>query len=92
MNRQALNDSDKAVRDWFISRAEMIGCHVSIDEIGNIFAIMPGKDNTLDPIGMGSHLDTQPNGKVASFASINIALDTDRVLLQEEDSMEFWVS
>lgn len=30
--------------------------------MGNIFAIRPGKNNTLPPIGIGSHLDTQPTG------------------------------
>jgi hydantoinase/carbamoylase family amidase len=30
--------------------------------MGNIFAIYPGQDPSLAPIGMGSHLDTQPAG------------------------------
>lgn len=30
--------------------------------MGNIFAIRPGENNTLPPIGIGSHLDTQPTG------------------------------
>jgi beta-ureidopropionase / N-carbamoyl-L-amino-acid hydrolase len=33
-----------------------------VDEMGNIFARRPGKDNSLPPIAMGSHLDTQPTG------------------------------
>jgi hydantoinase/carbamoylase family amidase len=35
---------------------------VQIDEMGNIFAIRPGRNNELPPIGLGSHLDTQPTG------------------------------
>lgn len=30
--------------------------------MGNIFAIRPGQNNSLPPIGIGSHLDTQPKG------------------------------
>jgi len=30
--------------------------------MGNIFAIRPGHNNALPPIGIGSHLDTQPKG------------------------------
>lgn len=62
MNRIALSYSDKAVRDMFVQQAKDIGCKIVIDKIGNIFAILAGRDNTLPPIGMGSHLDTQPNG------------------------------
>ena len=30
--------------------------------MGNTFAILPGQNNSLPPIGIGSHLDTQPKG------------------------------
>lgn len=59
--RLALSDLDKEVRDWFVQETEKLGCQVKIDEMGNIFAIYPGK-NKGPPIGIGSHLDTQPNG------------------------------
>lgn len=62
MARLSLDDSDKAVRDWFIKSAESLGCKVSVDEMGNIFAVRPGKNNDAPPIMMGSHLDTQPTG------------------------------
>lgn len=59
--RLALSDEDKGVRDWFVAEAKKLGCQVKIDELGNIFAIYPGK-NEGKPTGMGSHLDTQPTG------------------------------
>ncbi|KAF3012315.1 hypothetical protein E8E14_001918 [Neopestalotiopsis sp. 37M] len=62
MNRLTLNDDDKAVRLWFIEETKKCGCEVRVDEMGNIFAIRPGTNNTLPPIGIGSHLDTQPTG------------------------------
>ena len=41
--RLALSDLDKKVRDWFVQETEKLGCQVKIDEMGNIFAIYPGK-------------------------------------------------
>lgn len=37
-------------------------CLFQVDQVGNIFGIFPGTDNALPPIGIGSHLDTQPIG------------------------------
>ncbi|KAF4333013.1 n-carbamoyl-amino acid hydrolase [Fusarium beomiforme] len=62
MARLSLDDSDKQVRDWFISYAKSLGLKTSIDQMGNLFAIRPGKKNDLPPVMMGSHLDTQPTG------------------------------
>lgn len=59
--RLALSDEDKGVRDWFVAEVTKLGCQVKIDELGNIFAIYPGK-NEGKPTGIGSHLDTQPTG------------------------------
>ena len=50
------------MRDWFKERCEALGCTVSVDEVGNMFARRPGRNNALSPIAMGSHLDTQPTG------------------------------
>ncbi|KAH7120598.1 putative beta-alanine synthase [Dactylonectria macrodidyma] len=61
MARLALSDSDKLVRDWFVETVKSYGCEVHVDEMGNIFAIRPGKKEGLPTI-MGSHLDTQPAG------------------------------
>jgi hydantoinase/carbamoylase family amidase len=58
----ASNDDDKLVRDWFIAETAKRGCHHKVDQMGNIFAIRPGQNNNLAPIGLGSHLDTQPTG------------------------------
>jgi hydantoinase/carbamoylase family amidase len=62
MNRLTANDDDKSVRDWFISTTTKYGCTHKVDEIGNIFAIRPGQNNSIPPIAIGSHLDTQPKG------------------------------
>jgi N-carbamoyl-L-amino-acid hydrolase len=60
--RLTLTDLDRQVRDWFKTQCEALGCTVTIDELGTIFARRPGKNPDLAPIAMGSHLDTQPTG------------------------------
>jgi beta-ureidopropionase / N-carbamoyl-L-amino-acid hydrolase len=60
--RLALSAEDKQMRDLFVSWAEAAGCTVTVDAIGNIFARRPGTDDSLDPVVMGSHLDTQIRG------------------------------
>lgn len=62
MARLSLDDSDKQVRDWFMTYAKSLGCKTFYDQMGNLFAIRPGKNNDVPPIMMGSHLDTQPTG------------------------------
>ncbi|KAI0002650.1 putative N-carbamoyl-L-amino acid hydrolase [Xylariaceae sp. FL0662B] len=62
MNRLACNDDDKKVREWFTTETKKCGCTVKVDEMGNIFATRPGQNNSLPPIALGSHLDTQPTG------------------------------
>lgn len=62
IKRLTLTDLDRQVRDWFVARCQEAGCTVTVDEMGNIFALRPGKDNALPPVAVGSHLDTQPTG------------------------------
>ena len=62
IKRLTLTELDAEVRRWFIAACEAAGCTVTIDDMGNIFARRPGKDNSLPPIAIGSHLDTQPTG------------------------------
>jgi beta-ureidopropionase / N-carbamoyl-L-amino-acid hydrolase len=62
IRRLTVSDEDKRVRDWFRAECEALGCAVHVDEVGNMFAVRPGRDNGRLPIAMGSHLDTQPTG------------------------------
>lgn len=60
--RLTLTDLDRQVRDWFRAQAEALGCAVTVDEVGNMFASRPGRRRDIPPIALGSHLDTQPTG------------------------------
>ncbi|OTA61538.1 amidase [Hypoxylon sp. EC38] len=61
MSRLALSDSDKQARDWFVETTRALGCNVTIDAMGNIFAVRPGRRDGPATFA-GSHLDTQPSG------------------------------
>ncbi len=60
--RLALSDEDKRGRDLFVAWCEAIGCSVTVDQMGNIFARRVGANPDRPPVAMGSHLDTQPHG------------------------------
>lgn len=60
--RLTLTDLDAQVRDWFKAQAETLGCAVTVDDMGAMFARRPGQRLDIPPIAMGSHLDTQPTG------------------------------
>ncbi len=60
--RLALSPEDAQVRRWFVAACEALGCAVTIDQLGNIFARRAGSSPDLPPIAIGSHLDTQPTG------------------------------
>jgi beta-ureidopropionase / N-carbamoyl-L-amino-acid hydrolase len=59
LRRLALSVEDKQMRDLFVQWARTAGCTVEIDRLGNIFARRPGRDPSLPPVAIGSHLDTQ---------------------------------
>ncbi len=79
--RLTLTDLDRQVRDWFKAQCETLGCSVTIDEVGTMFARRPGKNPNLAPIAMGSHLDTQPTGgKFDGVLGVLAALEALRTL------------
>jgi hypothetical protein len=81
LSRQSLTDHDRDVRDWFVAEAKSLDCEVKVDEMGNIFAILPGENNELPPIGMGSHLDSQPaGGRFDGILGVTAALEVLRTV------------
>lgn len=62
MQRLSLSEEDKNVRDWFIETTKSLGCNITVDEMGNIFAVRPGRRKDVPATFIGSHLDTQPTG------------------------------
>ncbi|KAF7713659.1 N-carbamoyl-L-amino-acid hydrolase [Penicillium ucsense] len=62
MQRLALSDEDREVRDWFVQTMKNLKCQITVDEMGNIFAVKPGRRTDVPATFIGSHLDTQPTG------------------------------
>lgn len=80
MSRLSLSDSDKSARDWFVETTKSLGCTVTIDSMGNTFAVRPGR-NEGAPTFAGSHLDTQPTGgRYDGILGVTAAVEMLRVL------------
>jgi len=62
VRRLTLSAEDKQVRDWFRKACEEAGLEVHVDALGSMFGLRRGRDMSKPPIGLGSHLDTQPTG------------------------------
>lgn len=62
LGRLTLTDDDKAVRDRFVAWCHEAGLTVRVDRMGSIVGRRAGQDETLPPVLLGSHLDTQQHG------------------------------
>jgi N-carbamoyl-L-amino-acid hydrolase len=62
VRRLTLSAEDKQVRDWFRKACEAAGLEVHVDALGSQFGLRKGRDMSKLPVGIGSHLDTQPTG------------------------------
>lgn len=60
--RLALSEEDNAGRHLLLQWTDALGCSWRSDNAGNLFIRRPGRRNELAPLGVGSHLDTQPLG------------------------------
>src|SRR5437016_14259684 len=71
------------MRAWCKVRCEMLGCSVTVDDMGAMFARRKGQRDDVAPIAMGSHLDTQPTGgKFDGVLGVLGALEALRTLVQ----------
>jgi len=79
--RLTLTALDREVRDWFKAQTESLGCAVTVDDMGTMFARREGQRADVPPIAMGSHLDTQPTGgKFDGALGVLAALEALRTL------------
>ena len=61
--RLALTEEDRDGRDLVTTWMRDLGLEVSIDEMGNVIAVRPGREDTA-PVMCGSHIDTVATGGV----------------------------
>lgn len=89
MARLSLNDDDRRVRLWLMDQTKALGCVVTVDQMGNIFAVRPGKVAHVPPVMMGSHLDTQPTGgRYDGILGVMAGLEVLRTLHENEYQTE----
>ncbi|CAK7267723.1 hypothetical protein SEPCBS119000_002696 [Sporothrix epigloea] len=91
MSRLALSDADKQVRDWFVQTTQNLGCQTTVDSMGNIFAVRPGRHGLNGPATFaGSHLDTQPTGgRYDGILGVHAGVEMLRVLQELDIQTEF---
>ena len=80
-DRLALTDADAAGRHLFAHWCREAGLTLTIDAIGNMFARREGSEPGLEPVLVGSHLDTQqPGGKFDGVLGVLAGLECLRAL------------
>jgi N-carbamoyl-L-amino-acid hydrolase len=63
VSRLALTEEEGRGRDLVTAWMRGLGLHVTVDHIGNVIAVRPAKDGSLErPVLMGSHIDTVATG------------------------------
>src|SRR5699024_6801126 len=62
LTRPSFSEPDYEVREKFISELTNMGLDVHVDGIANIWGTYQGQATKQQPILIGSHLDTVPNG------------------------------
>ena len=81
VKRLTLTDLDRESRGLFATWCREAGCTISIDRMGTMFARRKGADDSLPPVMLGSHLDTQPTGgKFDGALGVMAALEVVRTL------------
>ncbi|WP_221565902.1 M20 family metallo-hydrolase [Alkalihalobacillus sp. TS-13] len=81
LNRLALTEEDKMMRDVFVQWLHEEGLDVRFDDFGNIYGRRKGKIIDSPAVAVGSHLDTQPcGGRYDGILGVLTALEVIRVL------------
>jgi len=78
VSRIAYSDADLEGRSYATGLMRAAGLEVSIDVAGNLVGRRTGRDPSLRPLVMGSHIDSVPqggnyDGQVGSMAAIEVA-------------------
>lgn len=90
LNRLALSEEDKKMRELFIDWLSKEGLEIRIDDFGNIYGRREGKKKDGPVVAFGSHLDTQPNGgKFDGVLGVLTGLEVIRVLNENNIETEY---
>jgi N-carbamoyl-L-amino-acid hydrolase len=96
--RLALTDEDRAGRDLVVSWMRDLGLAVTVDAIGNVVAVRPGRED-LAPVMTGSHIDTvrtggRYDGNLGVVAGLEVVetLDRHRVTTRRPLAVAFFTN
>ena len=91
--RCAATDEDKVGRDLLLKWYKEVGCEVTIDEMGNMFAVRPGKNRKLGAVLTGSHFDTQrPGGRFDGILEVMRVINENNIQLERDLIITNWTN
>ncbi|WP_112610934.1 Zn-dependent hydrolase (plasmid) [Rhizobium sp. WW22] len=93
VNRQALSADDRAARRLLAELAAARGFDIYQDAVANLFIRREGRDPSLPPVLIGSHLDSQPtggkfDGALGTLSAFEVLEALDDAALATERSVE----
>ncbi len=81
--RTAFSPLYETARDWLREEMQSIGLSTDIDAGGNLIATLPGSQNDRGAIGLGSHIDTVPDGgRYDGIAGVVAALEVAQAVIE----------
>lgn len=88
VTRLSLSKEDIEARDYFCECCRNLGLDVRIDDMGNMYATLPGKKD-VPPIMMGSHLDSVvKGGRFDGVLGVLTALEAVRTIKENGIELE----
>ncbi|WP_186670945.1 Zn-dependent hydrolase [Sporosarcina sp. BP05] len=88
VTRLSLSKEDVFARDYFCELCIELGMDIQVDDMANIYAILPGKKD-CPPIVMGSHLDSvEKGGRFDGVLGILTAIEAIRTLKENDIELE----
>ncbi|CAM5207019.1 Zn-dependent hydrolase OS=Lysinibacillus sphaericus OX=1421 GN=LS41612_15375 PE=3 SV=1 [Lysinibacillus sphaericus] len=88
VTRLSLSKEDILARNYFCKCCEELGMEIKVDDMANIYAILPGKKE-VPPIVMGSHLDSvEKGGKFDGVLGVLTALEAIRTLKDNDIELD----
>jgi len=84
VTRLSLSEEDRQARDYFYDCCEELGMAVTVDDLGNMYATLPGREDK-PPIAIGSHLDTvKKGGRFDGVLGVAAGLEVIRTLVENK--------
>lgn len=88
VTRLTLSKEDVLARDYFCECCKALGMEIAVDDMANIYAILPGKKD-LPPIVMGSHLDSvEKGGRFDGVLGVLTAIEVVRTLKENDIELD----